>query len=125
MDIVSDLAQATVQDSDFAIMESAQQKHSHISQCPFQAFPDYFEQCACDLKMMIDLVHAYPPNRSRRERGRQVSEYQRFDEDYVAEIVDMCVEYLKPGGHTNIFCSSVLLSPSGRAVPVATESVTF
>lgn len=75
--------------------------------------------------MKIDLVLTDSGYNIRRELERQTSSYNLFSEDDIAELLAMCGDYLKLGGHAHIFCFSVQLSLCVKAVYASAKSVTF
>lgn len=110
MDIVLGGTEGLVADTNIAILDSALQKYRRVFKCPFQELRDHFKQYSCDVEMNIDLVLTDPPYNVRRELGDRAPDYNLSSKDAIAEMVDMCGEYPKPGGQTHISCSLVQLS---------------
>ena len=53
----------------------------------------------------VDLVLTDPPYNIRKEGGRENSSHDSFSEKDMKDLVDICEQVLKPGGHGIIFCS--------------------
>lgn len=75
--------------------------------------------------MKIDLVRTDPPYSVRREPGRQASKYDLIRERDIAEMVDMCSDYVKLGDNEQIFSSLVQLSLWVKAVSASSNCVIF
>lgn len=59
--------------------------------------------------MKIDIILTDRPNNVCRDLGREASNYDLSGKDYIAQMTDMCGEYLKICGHLHIFYSLVQL----------------
>lgn len=118
-------AEDSVADTKTVILEGAVRKYFYIFQYAFQELPDHFKQCASDIRMKKDFVLIDPTYNVCRALERQASDYDFFGEDDIAEMVRICDNYLKLGGHPHMFCSPVQLYSWVKAVFVSTESVVF
>lgn len=54
--------------------------------------------------MNTNLALTNPTYNVRRELGHQTTDCDLFGEDDIAEMVHMCIDYLKPGGYAYSFC---------------------
>lgn len=75
--------------------------------------------------MKIDLVLIHPLYNVCRELRRKASNYEVFGKDDIADMLDMCGDFLKLGGHAHMFCSSTQLLSWVKAVSAAIESAKF
>ena len=58
-----------------------------------------------NLNKNVDLVLTDPPYNIRKEGNRENSSHDSFSEKDMKDLVDICEQVLKPGGHGIIFCS--------------------
>lgn len=85
--------------------------------------PDHLKQSGFGLEMMMNLILTAPLHNLRHKLWSTKPGYLSFNEDNIAEVVEMCDEYQKLGGHATRFAPplsfrlELLQFPVWRTVP--------
>lgn len=110
VDLVSNDAQEPAADSSTTLLESALYKCWCIFQCLIQELLDHFEQGGCDVGTEKYLIPMDPPYNLRDDLKRQISDYDEFSGDDIAEMMEIPGSSLKLKGRARIFYFAVQFS---------------